>query len=158
MTSSHCAGTTKMWLMKSRERVTEEICLQTTSEYSQIRHGRDTMWKTAPNTSCCDWKRPIRRRSIVLSRNRALNASARHTNLWFRKVHQSLLFTAVLSYLQPDYNNAKLLIMGCGAIYISLFCRIWTYTTARMTNLYSSYAANHHGHTTNSTSNKHHRW
>ena len=45
--------------MKSRKRTTEEISLQTTSEYSQRRCGRDMMWKTVPSTSCGDWKRPI---------------------------------------------------------------------------------------------------
>ena len=58
--NSHCAGTTKMWyIMKSREKATEEISLQATSEYSQRRCGRYMMWKTVPNTSCGDWKQPI---------------------------------------------------------------------------------------------------
>jgi len=47
--------------MKSRERAAEEISLQTTwgVGFSWRRCGRDMMWKTVPNTSCGNWKRPI---------------------------------------------------------------------------------------------------
>jgi len=56
---SHCVGTTKMSIIKSRKRATEEISLQASSEYSQRQCGRDMMWKTVPTTSCSDWKQPI---------------------------------------------------------------------------------------------------